>query len=72
MEVIQEMDDNIGLDRDYLSVSEGQSRGMHNKVKKGLLQNDKQLSHNYFHEWRVKLITAGHHGNSYEVSYRIN
>lgn len=59
VEVIREMDNNIRLDRDYISVSEGQRRSVHNKVKEGLEQNDKQLSHNYFQEWRVKLITAG-------------
>lgn len=46
MEVLQEMDNNIRLDKDYISVSDTQKQGR-DEVKRGLLQNDKLLSRNY-------------------------
>lgn len=54
MDVLQEMENNIRLDQDYISVSER---------LKGLLHNAKLLSDNYLREWNIKWMTAVHSGN---------
>lgn len=46
------MENNIRLDKDYLSVSEGQAGAP--QGRKRLLQIDKQLSYNYVQEWKLK------------------